>query len=54
MVKRAKAAKTAQAQYDLAAWCEENKLNDLSRLHYEAALANDKSFATGDARPRRS
>jgi HEAT repeats len=44
IVKRGKADKTAQAQYDLGAWCEQNKLVDLSRLHYEAALSNDKSF----------
>jgi hypothetical protein len=43
--KRDKAAKTAQAQYDLGAWCEQSKLNDLSRMHYEAALASDNSFA---------
>jgi len=44
IVKRKKAGNTAQAQYDLGAWCEQNKLVDLSRLHYEAALASDKSF----------
>lgn len=44
IVKHAKAGSAAQAQYDLGAWCEQNKLNDLSRLHYEAALANDKAF----------
>jgi hypothetical protein len=44
VIKREKTDKTAQAQYDLGAWCEQNKLIDLSRLHYEAALSSDKSF----------
>jgi hypothetical protein len=44
VVKRGKAAETAQAQYELGAWCEQNKLTDLARLHYEKALAIDKSF----------
>jgi hypothetical protein len=43
-VKQKKTAETAQAQYDLATWCEGNKLNDLARLHYEAALYIDRSF----------
>ena len=44
IVKKKKTAETAQAQYDLGTWCEQNKLTDLARLHYEAALAVDKSF----------
>jgi len=43
-VKLKKTAETAQAQYDFGTWCEQNKLTDLARLHYEAALAIDKSF----------
>jgi hypothetical protein len=43
-VKEKKTPQTAQAQFDLGTWCEEKKLNDLARLHYEAALAADKSF----------
>ncbi len=39
-----KVAATAQAEFDLAMWCEQNKLTDLARLHYEAALVADKSF----------
>ena len=39
-----KAPATAQAQYDLGTWCDQNKLTDLARLHYEAALVSDKSF----------
>ena len=42
--KSKKTPQTAQAQYDLGIWCEQNKLTDLARLHYEAALAIDKSF----------
>jgi hypothetical protein len=42
--KAKKAAQTVQAQYDLGAWCEQNKLVDLARVHYEAAVAIDKSF----------
>ncbi len=39
-----KAESTATAQFDLGTWCEQNKLADLARLHYEAALLADKSF----------
>ena len=39
-----KAPATAQAQFDLGTWCDQNKLTDLARLHYEAALVSDKSF----------
>ena len=39
-----KVAATAQSQYDLGIWCEQNKLTDLARLHFEAALVADKSF----------
>jgi hypothetical protein len=42
--KMKKAPQTVQAQYDLGSWCEQNKLADLARLHYEAALVIDKSF----------
>jgi hypothetical protein len=42
--KLSKVAATAQAEYELALWCEQNKLNDLARTHYEAALVADKSF----------
>ena len=44
MVKRAKVAGTAAAQFELGSWCEENKLNDLARVHYETALRLDASF----------
>lgn len=42
--KSKKAPQTVQAQYDLGAWCEQNKLVDLAKLHYESALTIDKSF----------
>jgi hypothetical protein len=42
--KLSKVTATAQAEYELALWCEQNKLNDLARQHFEAALVADKSF----------
>ncbi len=39
-----KAPATAQAQFDLGSWCDQNKLTDMARLHYEAALLSDKTF----------
>jgi len=42
--KKKKAPETVQGQFDLGTWCEQNKLGDLAKLHYEAALAIDKSF----------
>ena len=39
-----KLPETAQAQFDLGTWCEHNKLPDLARMHFEAALLADKSF----------
>ena len=44
VLKRDKVAATAQAQYDLGAWCDHNKLSDLARVHYQAAVNIDKSF----------
>lgn len=45
VVKRGKVAADAPAQYQLGLWCEEHKLADLAAVHYEAAVAQDKSFA---------
>ena len=42
--KMKKAPATAQAQFDLGTWCDQNKLTDLARLHYEAAIVSDKLF----------
>ncbi|MDR3622254.1 MAG: HEAT repeat domain-containing protein [Paludisphaera borealis] len=44
LVKREKAAATAPAQFELGQWCESNKLGDLARVHYEAALEHDKTL----------
>jgi hypothetical protein len=44
VVKRDKVGQTALAQYDLGVWCDQNKLVDLARVHYETALTFDKSF----------
>lgn len=44
IVKRTKAAGTAEAQFELGAWCDQNKLPDLAKLHYENALSLDASF----------
>jgi HEAT repeat protein len=39
-----KAPETAQGQFELGTWCDENKLADLAKLHYETALTVDNSF----------
>ena len=44
VVKRAKAAGTAEAQYELGYWCEQNRLADMAKVHYEQALAFDPDF----------
>jgi hypothetical protein len=44
VIKREKAGPTAKAQYDLGTWCDQNKLVDLARVHYETALTFDRSF----------
>jgi hypothetical protein len=44
LLRRQKTAETAQAQFELGTWCEEHKLTDLARLHFEAALVRDRSF----------
>ena len=38
------APQTVQGQYDLGTWCDDNKLSDLAKLHFETALTIDKSF----------
>ena len=42
--KKKKSSETPQGQFDLGIWCEQNKLDDLARLHFEDALSIDKSF----------
>jgi hypothetical protein len=44
IVKRAKAAATGPAQLELGQWCEGQKLDELARVHYEAALKHDDSL----------
>jgi len=44
VLKLGKVAENAESQYELGAWCDENKLTDLARLHYEAAVKFDKGF----------
>ncbi len=43
-VKVKKVAATAQAQFDFGVWCDQNKLTDLAKIHYEAAAVSDKTF----------
>ena len=45
LARRDQAAANAEGQYDLALWCEKNKLIDLATLHQEAALKYDPAFA---------
>ena len=45
LVRRDRTSLTAEAQFELGLWCEGNTLRDLARLHYEAAVEHDKSFA---------
>ncbi|MFO0909417.1 MAG: HEAT repeat domain-containing protein [Isosphaeraceae bacterium] len=44
VVRRAAAAETAQAQFDLGTYCEQHRLGDLARLHFENALKLDPQF----------
>jgi hypothetical protein len=41
VAKREKAPPTAEAQSQLGYWCDQNRLPDLAKLHYENALALD-------------
>jgi hypothetical protein len=45
--KSGNAATVAQAEYDLAAWCEEHRLLDLASVHYESSIRRDPSFGPG-------
>lgn len=44
IVKLAEERTSAQAEYDLGSWCEENHLADLAQFHYELALKRDSTF----------
>ncbi|SIO58522.1 HEAT repeat-containing protein [Singulisphaera sp. GP187] len=45
VVRRDKVGPGPEAQYEFGLWCESQQLSDLAALHYEAAVAQDKSFA---------
>jgi hypothetical protein len=45
LVKKQQVAATAESEFALGAWCDQHKLADLARVHYEAALGYDHSFA---------
>jgi hypothetical protein len=42
--KKQSLAATAESEFALGLWCEQNQLADLAKLHYEAALAHDRGF----------
>jgi len=44
LVKREKAAATAKAQFELGEWCESKGLDDLAKVHYEAAIKDDNTL----------
>ncbi len=48
--KSGNAASVAQAEYDLATWCEQQRLLDLASVHYETSIRRDPSFAPGHRR----
>ncbi len=37
-------APTAESEFALGVWCEQNQLADLAKVHFEAALARDRGF----------
>lgn len=45
VTRRAQAGRDAEAQYELGLWCASQRLADLAEVHYEAALAHDKTYA---------
>ncbi|MCP5787141.1 hypothetical protein NL329_29930, partial [Klebsiella pneumoniae] len=44
VARRTKPRDTAQAEFDLGVWCEEQKLADLATAHFEAAVRKDPEF----------
>ncbi len=44
VVKLAEDRPTAQAEYDLGVWCEENALGDLAQHHFDLAVKRDSTF----------
>ena len=45
LTRRDRATSTADSQFELGLWCEGHTLQDLARLHFEAAVGYDKAFA---------
>jgi hypothetical protein len=44
VVRLAKERTTAEAEFELGAWCDQNKLADLAQVHYELTLKRDSTF----------
>jgi len=44
VVRLAKERTTAQEEFDLGAWCDQNKLADLAQVHYERTVQRDSTF----------
>ena len=44
VVRRAAASDSAQSQYDLGLYCDQHKLPDLARFHFESAVKLDAKF----------
>jgi hypothetical protein len=44
VLRRGAASGTAQGQFDLGSYCDQHKLPDLARLHFETALKLDPTF----------
>ena len=42
--KKQSLAPTAESEFALGLWCDQNQLNDLAKVHYEAALGRDRGF----------
>ena len=42
--KKQSLAPTADSEFALGLWCEQNQLADLAKVHYEAAVARDRGF----------
>jgi hypothetical protein len=44
VVRMAKERPTAEAEFELGVWCEQNKLADLAQLHYDLTVKRDSTF----------
>ena len=52
LVKKTRSGPTAQAEYELGLWCEQNQLADLAKVHYEAALGSRQDVRAGPQEAR--